>query len=212
MYEFDFKAALIDFFLPVVIKNKGAIALEVPFLGARRRADVLFVTPDELWAVEIKTEFDNTHGLAKQLEDYAEVFDKVYVATVPSKLGEVRRTLPKDIGIVIQFPNEGFKVVRQAKVRRRLDKYLLCEFVNRARLVHALRQNGYDRLSQYDISELRRLYAEEEKLASIKILAKNSLMEKYRGRFLCFLNERGRRTHSDDLNVLRLGSALLLSS
>ncbi|MCA6070641.1 MAG: sce7726 family protein [Endomicrobium sp.] len=75
----DIKIRLLDY---LTQKNKNAVfANEVLFSQNKRRADLVRLLNKTLTAFEIKGDLDNTSKLRKQISDYINTFDKVFVIT-----------------------------------------------------------------------------------------------------------------------------------
>lgn len=75
-------------------------------------------------AFEIKTEYDTSRRLDKQLEDYKRFFDKCFVVIPESKLVEYYRIIESTTGIITMSREKGhinLKEVRPAKQNQRFE-------------------------------------------------------------------------------------------
>ena len=66
-------------------------------------------------AYEIKTELDNLDRLENQLADYKKVFDKINIVTVDSKIKELKKLIPDEIGIIQLTKKNILRIIREPK-------------------------------------------------------------------------------------------------
>ena len=128
-----------------------AIGNEVLFSQARRRADLLILS-EEFHALEIKGNADHLTKLPDQLEDYRKTFDKVSVVVTKKHLNKVERDVPKSVGIIL-IADDKITILRNACIKRKLDKASLLMFLNKNLLITLLGVKG----SNLFTDELRQL-------------------------------------------------------
>ncbi len=84
------------------------------FRVGRNRVD-LAVFADTSTAYEIKTTLDSTTRLSSQADEYAKVFDLVYVVTTAGFRPRVERAVSEDIGIIELCDSGELRVVRESQ-------------------------------------------------------------------------------------------------
>lgn len=77
---------------------------------------------------EIKTKYDTTKRLPKQIETYSKVFQYVNVVCCESKLKEVKKIVPDFVGIIIYKDRANGKLTRIRKPKKS-PKYSIRDFV-----------------------------------------------------------------------------------
>lgn len=79
-------------------------------------------------AFEIKTEYDSTFRLAKQLSEYTRLFQQCYVVFPENMLRTYSNEVPPNIGLIILKDNNGhitLEKVREATINENIDVTLL---------------------------------------------------------------------------------------
>lgn len=92
----DIRESLFDFLDETYGKNR---ILEEKTMG-RSRADVVMVTPDAIYGIEIKSDVDTYVRLAGQVRDYDKYFDYNYVVVGTSHALHIREHVPKYWGVI----------------------------------------------------------------------------------------------------------------
>jgi hypothetical protein len=75
-------------------------------------------------AYEIKTEFDSTARLEKQVNDYTKAFEKIYIVTHPIHFDKIDKIVPEYCGIIVYKLNNGnctFSTKRKAQNNVNID-------------------------------------------------------------------------------------------
>jgi hypothetical protein len=130
MLEQEIKASLINH-----LKSKsnlifdGVIINEFVFDNFKRRADLLIVNKDRLFAYEIKSEFDDLSRLIGQVEQYLKYFDKVIVVAAPKHIEYVVRHTPSCVEVLEVKEENIFKVVRRGRISTSIDKLYLLNLI-----------------------------------------------------------------------------------
>lgn len=92
----DIRDPLFDFLDATYGKNR---ILEEKTMG-RSRADVVMVTPEALYGIEIKSDADTYTRLARQVRDYDKYYDYNYVVVGTSHAFHIREHVPKYWGVI----------------------------------------------------------------------------------------------------------------
>ena len=137
-------------------KKNNAIGTEVSFSSNRRKAD-LVILDHELHAFEIKGGYDTLRKLEAQLVDYHKTFNKVTVITTPKHLIGVRKIIMRHTGLILHEDNN-FKVVKKAKIRKRLDKYSLLMFLKKSEIAKLLKLGN---INNYSTDQVRNIAKEK---------------------------------------------------
>ncbi len=85
----------------------------------RSRADIVMVTPDNLYGIEIKSDADTYARLARQVKDYDRFFDKNIIVVGTSHALHIEEHVPDYWGIItVEESDEGldFYMLRNAKI------------------------------------------------------------------------------------------------
>lgn len=111
--EISIKAAFTN---QVLLKTRNHISVFELSVGGSR-ADICKINGTSI-AYEIKTDLDNLSRLEKQLEDYLQVFEKVYVICSSSKVEKIAEFIPKTCGIytyrLSKQGNYRFEIIKEA--------------------------------------------------------------------------------------------------
>ncbi len=92
----DIREPLFDFLDVYFGKNR---IIEEKTMG-RSRADVVMVTPDALYGIEIKSDADTYARLARQVKDYDKYYDFNYVVVGTSHAMHIREHVPAYWGVI----------------------------------------------------------------------------------------------------------------
>ncbi len=104
----------------------------------RSRADVVMVTDDALFGIEIKSDADTYARLARQVEDYDMYYDRNIVVVGTSHALHIREHVPEHWGVItVEAEDEGldFYVLREASENARVTFRRKLEFLWRPELV-----------------------------------------------------------------------------
>lgn len=206
-YARDEAIKLIEWLLPE-LSSEDALAVEMPFLDVRRKADVLVTGPSRLSAIEIKGPRDNFHRLAAQLGDYQRMFLDVSLAVPAQHLAVARLQIPSKVGIVLLGPN-GAEWVRRPRARLRLNATDAVRWLDSNDLSALL---GSTVVRQQGIEAARRLALASHSAAGLTRLALLAVSARSQERFAAFLKEKGPAVDLDDLQLLTLPSKLRVQS
>ena len=100
--------------------NNGTIGYEVMYGSSRCVADMVFISKGHSYAIEIKSEFDDTTRLENQLQEYQSLFDYILIFTAPNHLETINSVLPEYVGLYCIS-----KAGIQKKHREKINRYVL---------------------------------------------------------------------------------------
>jgi hypothetical protein len=109
--EYVFKNALTT---RCMAEATGRMYITDEFRVGQSRVD-LAVFGDTSIAYEIKTDLDSLTRLAFQTDEYAKVFDLVYVITTPTFRSRIAKSVPAGIGLMELDDSGEFHVIRQSQ-------------------------------------------------------------------------------------------------
>jgi hypothetical protein len=164
-------------------KNCRLISVEIPYISMKRRADVLLIDKNNNFVVfEIKTDADNMRRTEEEINDYKKTFDYVYVVC-ETKYGDYIKKNYKNVGILCV--NGNIKEIQKPKIIKHQLKENLSKFLLR-RDFCKLR---YDK--KKSVTELRKKIISTLAIKNIKNMAIDSLLSRYKNRFLIFKQQIG---------------------
>ena len=199
--EAAIKVALID----RVLCDLGAhdfITRELPYSFNRRRAD-LAIIGQQFTGFEIKSDVDNLNKLDEQIAAYNKSFHLTYIATTEKHLNNIRKSVPRSVGIYL-FAPDGMQRIRKAVPRKRLDRARLLSMIDRKTIERALinKRTNSTLLKKMAIEDIYDFAAQALTQEQIEGLVRMELRVKYSGGFSLFMSERGEGTVTDDLLLL----------
>lgn len=125
LYDKDIREPLFDFLEEAFGKNR---ILEEKRMG-KSRADVVMVTPDALYGIEIKSDADTYARLERQVRDYNQFYDYNYVVAGTKHALHIKDHVPEFWGIITAEQTEAgvdFYVMQkpQKNPKRKMAKKL----------------------------------------------------------------------------------------
>lgn len=96
LYDKDIREPLFEFLDDTYGKNR---IIEEKQMG-KSRADVVMITPDALYGIEIKSDADTYARLDRQVKDYNQFYDYNYVVVGTSHAMHIREHVPQWWGII----------------------------------------------------------------------------------------------------------------
>lgn len=109
-------------FITELKKHKAVSFFELPVSDSR--IDLCSINGNSI-AYEIKTKYDSTKRLLKQVDDYLKAFEYVYVICPLCKVEEIVKTVPSIVGIYVYddaLVNTKFFIYRNAQISVSLDR------------------------------------------------------------------------------------------
>ncbi len=190
------KTLLIDFLIENY--NIELIASEVPYLFGYRRADLVAIINNNMVAFEIKSELDSLSKLEAQVNDYIEVFNKVYVVLAKKfQHCSVVSKLHKKVGILYIDANDEIIYYRKAKEQKILKKEKLIYFFKKDELNKI---NNID--TKLSLRKTREIFLKRNSTKKIVEYSKNILRSKYLTQYNKFIEEKGKYTIEEDLSSI----------
>lgn len=188
------KISIIDYLLEnypgVIIGN------EVMYGTTRKIVDLLALYEGNTYAIEIKSEKDNTRRLPEQLKQYGLIFDYTIVFAHSKHLPEVLAVAQPRVS-VYEVEGRDIRKVRCSNKRNRPTKYEMVHSIPSSFLkkyLYALQENDSDFIRRQIIKTYR--YEEIQKMFYL------FLERKLTERFKLFLRERAEKNSLDDLSLL----------
>lgn len=120
-YEYDL-CEKFSYWLLKKYKNINLMASGLPFLKAKRMADLISLNGNNLIAYEIKTARDNLRRIDGQITDYLLTFDYFYLVLDKKFKKEIARFEDKRIGIIL-YDCGKFTLIKKALKNKPVDFY-----------------------------------------------------------------------------------------
>lgn len=141
LYDKDIREPLFDFLDDLYPKNR---IIEEKKMG-RSRADVVMVTPEAVYGIEIKSDADSYARLERQIRDYDQYYDRNYVVVGTTHAYHISEHVPKWWGIItVELENEhpDFYVFRKPERNPRLNWEKKMSMIWRPELAHIQELNN----------------------------------------------------------------------
>ncbi len=178
-------------------KSKDAIATEVLFSANRRKADLLIIS-NKTHTLEIKSDSDDPRKLKMQLNDYHNTFDKVSVITTIKNVNKIKNIITQNTGLIL-FNNDKFKVIKIARLNKKLDKRSLLIFLPKIELLSLCTSRNIRKLST---DEIREKLSHQLTTSKIRTAAYSYLKKRYYKLFRLLLRDTEGKIVWDDLRGL----------
>ena len=141
LYDRDIREPLFDF----LEEKFGKLRIFEEKRTGRARADVVMVTPTDLYGIEIKSDADTYVRLAGQVEEYNKHYDKNFIVVGTSHAIHIKEHVPEFWGIItVELDEEGapdFYMLREAGKNPKVDPKLKIAFLWRPELNNLLAKN-----------------------------------------------------------------------
>ena len=137
----DIREPLFDY----LEETYGKIRIIEEKMMGRSRADVVMVTEDALYGVEIKSDADTYTRLARQVKDYDKYYDRNLIVAGTKHAHSVKEHVPEWWGIITVEEEDGrldFYFYRQPEVNPKLDIKRKISILWRPELAHIQELNG----------------------------------------------------------------------
>ena len=109
-------------FMMELKKHKAVSFFELPVSDSR--IDLCSINGNSI-AYEIKTKYDTTKRLLKQVTDYSKAFEYVYVICPTCKVDEIINLVPDNVGVYVyddELTNVKFEIYREAKISNSINR------------------------------------------------------------------------------------------
>ncbi|MDT8880104.1 sce7726 family protein [Halomonas saccharevitans] len=171
MTELEIKIILVKHIMEE--HQEYTLGAEVPFQFGERRADIALLESGYLSAFEIKGSSDNVKRLGYQTESYKKFFDYCFIVCEKENLNEVRKSIPREFGIMLA-ENKKIIKVRKSKHFKMHDKLSLASTLSATKL-RKLNSNNKSKSK----SELCENLAKGKKVGEIRNISRMDFEEKY---------------------------------
>lgn len=181
----EIKLSVIDY----LIKKYPEIIIgnEVMYGTAKKVVDLVALYEGQTYAIEIKSEKDNTRRLHGQLKEYARIFDYIIIVTHPKHTAEIM-SLWKAKASILEILNKEI-VVKTPLKRNKPLKSEMIHSINTSYLKKFLSLSKTEEIANSIRSQIARKY----KVDDIHQMLYEFLKLKLEKRFKLYLKERGRR-------------------
>lgn len=192
MKEHQIKSLLISYLL----ENTPDLILgsEVPFLFGSRRADIISIQDEIAIVYEIKSAKDSLEKLVYQIEGYKSYFDYCFIVCEEANLNQIRKTIKKDVGIVLVDNHSKIEFIRKSKRFKLHDKISLASTIPRDILKKMIDNNTIR-------TKIKLCQAVSEKypLQFIRNSSRKHLLQSYHSRTQLLKSELGKQITADDI-------------
>lgn len=195
----DIKCHIVDYL--IATHPNAIIGNEIMYGTKRKVVDLLLVDKNELTAIEIKSDSDNTIRLSEQIKEYSKVFDKIFVISTPSHQKEISLILPKSIGLLV-VNGQSITQMKVAKLIKRHNKKEILYTIPSLYLKKVFRLNSK---SHSDDIRKKLLNIQGEHLHEVLV---SYFTSKIKTSFSSFMNDRGRISNPDDIPTLSSGDII----
>ncbi len=162
LYDKDIREPLFDF----LEETYGKIRIIEEKQTGSARADVVMITPDVLYGIEIKSDADTYTRLKKQVENYDIYYDRNIIVAGSSHANHVKEHVPEWWGIITVELNEtgkaDFYILREPKANPGVKDERKITILWRTELNHLLEKNE---LPKY--KEKSKLFVQEKLLEKV---------------------------------------------
>lgn len=147
LYDKDIRESLFDFLDDIYGKNR---IIEEKQMG-KSRADVVMVTPEAVYGIEIKSDADTYARLKRQVRDYNQYYDYNYVVVGTRHAMHIEEHVPKYWGIITVEQENGildFYILRKPERNPKMKWKKKLGMLWRPELVHIQELNGLPKYKQ----------------------------------------------------------------
>ena len=141
MYDKDIREPLFDFLEEIY----GKVRILEETQTGRARADVVMITPDLLYGIEIKSDADTYARLERQVKNYNWYYDRNIIVAGTSHAHHVKEHVPQWWGIItVEVDDSGtvdFYILREPDVNPRVKDARKITILWRTELNHLLEIN-----------------------------------------------------------------------
>ena len=161
LHDKDIREPLFDF----LEETYGKIRILEEKMMGRSRADVVMVTEDAIYGVEIKSDADSYTRLSRQVKDYDKYYDRNIVVVGTTHAHSIKEHVPEWWGIITVEDINGsldFYFYRQPEDNPKMDIKRKISILWRPELVHIQELNG---MSKY--REKSKLFVSDKIIATV---------------------------------------------
>ncbi|MGQ7745407.1 sce7726 family protein [Pectobacterium brasiliense] len=125
------------------ITNNKFIINEFSIANFSRRVDLVLAKDNQLFAFEVKSEFDSLTRLKGQVDEYLEHFDKVTVVAATKHIEKALQLTPKNVAIW-EISETQLKVIRKGRTKKIADKFKFIKMMTLNELLHLAKKMNID--------------------------------------------------------------------
>lgn len=135
------KEQLLRHFFANAEKSNYYAITEFSIANFTRRVDILLAKKNNLYAFEIKSEFDSLSRLEGQVDEYLRHFDKVTVVAATKHINSALAKTPDNVAIW-EISKSKIKIRRPGKIVSIKDKYKFIKMMTLSELITLLRKSN----------------------------------------------------------------------
>lgn len=199
--EIDIKSLILNYLFEKQIVNHDDLVInEFTYGNFSRRVDLAFIKRNEIYGIEIKSQFDSLNRLDGQVKEYLKVFDKVIVVVASKHLDHALGLLPKSVALW-EFNGERLKVVRRGTKVRVRDKSIFVDLMRVVDLIKVANSFGlsYKTKNRKELSKV----VSNLPTKTLRETAFKALFHRYSGGVSLFFNNvKYRKVENSDLTTL----------
>ncbi len=158
-HDKDIREPLFEF----LEEQYGKVRIIEEKMMGRSRADVVMVTEDALFGLEIKSDADTYARLARQVRDYSRYFDYNYVVVGTSHASHIAEHVPDHFGIItVEYVSENldFYILRKPQKSPDLEMSSKIQILWRPELNELLEENGLPAYRQKSKQYVRKVLSD----------------------------------------------------
>ena len=141
LYDEDIRDGLCEY----LEERYGKVRFFDEMVIGKSRADIVMVTPDALFGIEIKSDADTYTRLSRQVKDYDKFYDRNIIVVGTKHAHSVKEHVPEWWGIITVEEVDGrldFYFYRQPEFNPKLDIKRKISILWRPELAHIQELNG----------------------------------------------------------------------
>ncbi|OCH53649.1 sce7726 family protein [Vibrio sp. ZF57] len=201
--EIDIKSFTLNYLLDKqMVSSEDLVINEFTYGSFSRRIDLAFIKNNEIYGIEIKSEFDSLNRLDGQVKEYLKVFDKVIVVVATKHLEHALTHLPESVALW-EFNEKGLKVVRRGKKVKIREKSTFIDIMRVTDLIKVSNGFGlnYETKNRHELSKV----VSNLPITKLREAAFKALFRRYSGAVTLFFNNvQHRKVENSDLTTLSL--------
>ncbi len=188
------KTAFIDFVLNQFGEDV-VIGHEIMYGTSGRIADLVVLHKGDTYAIEIKSDSDSLSRIDGQVQDYQKLFNYVVVVCGEKYKKQLKKRLPKSVGLYQVGANSGICEINKPRRRSRLNKDEMLFSVKSSYLA----QKADFPTTHIGADAIRTEFA-KKRTSYVQEILYDYWCSKMRPAYDCFLSDRGSQTLPIDLS------------
>lgn len=145
-------------FISELKKHKAVSFFELPVCNSR--VDLCSINGNSI-AYEIKTKYDTTKRLSRQVADYSKAFEYVYVICPICKVDEIIKVVPDYVGVYVyddELTRIRFEIYREAQISHYIDSRVQINILRKCERPGNLKSLSNDEINLIFKTALKKRY------------------------------------------------------